>query len=58
MSRYRERNRAVWAAPRHHVRWGGDGPTTAVTAANDRLLINAGGDRLLINGSGDFLRIS
>jgi hypothetical protein len=22
----RDRHRAVWAAPRHHARWGGDGP--------------------------------
>lgn len=54
----RDRHRAVWAAPRHHARWGGDGPAVAVVDAADRLRINASGDRLLINSSGDFLRIN
>ena len=53
----RDRHRAVWAAPRHHARWGGDGPAVAAPAARDRLLINGAGDYLLINAT-DLLEIN
>lgn len=51
----RDRHRAVWAPPRHHARWGGNGPAVA-SAETFFALINST-DREVINDAGDFALI-
>ena len=52
----RRRHEVRWAAPRHHARWGGDGPAVA-GVETFFAVINDDGDRELINDTGDFALI-